>query len=72
MDYLIDVLYSFVVLDLADELDVRSVLWIFFSEVRSEFGQICPVSCETDGDVVDLVLDAELDDVVLVVCPDGR
>lgn len=72
LDDLVDVLNGLVVLDLADEVDVGPVLGVLLLEVLAQLGEVGPVPREGYGDVVDLVLDAELDYIVLVVSADGR
>ena len=59
------------ILYLADEVDVRPVLGVLLLEVFSQLGEVSAVPGEGDGDVVDFVLDAELDDVILIVGADG-
>ena len=60
------------ILDLADEMNVRSMNWVFLLQVLPESSEVSAVSSEGDGDIVDFILETKLNNIVLIVGTNGR
>lgn len=59
------------VLDFGDELHVGAVDGVLLDDHATEFDDVFGAAGEGDGDLVDTVLEAEVDDVDGVVLGDG-
>ena len=47
------------------------MLWVFFLQVFTKFGEISAIPGETDGNVVHFIFYAELYDIVFIVSADS-
>lgn len=59
------------VFDFTNDLNIRSMFWILFNHHSSQFIKIFFVTSKRNGNVVNFILQAKVNDILFIVLSDG-